>query len=262
MKPLASYYLLRLAVAINLSTAVSCVSYGPAITGSELPFVPPPLLDTVATVATGVYGTAGWPLTYHPSDNNYLMGVGVYQTRTRPLNSTRNAGWSFAYGGMAYTGQYKPGSNNTRHSYAGGLLHGAARWHYRVAHRLEWVLEPTLSLYYEGGEYLRFRQQNLPEETTQRANPVSATIHFSQWLRYQLNDHWVVTGAYTAGLPLDVPFFQYSFSGTLALSRGAFTVWSRLGVHINVMSPARLNDQTLTIGVGYRMFNYRNKPPY
>ncbi len=244
-------------VTFGLSTLLGCVSYGPAVTGSELPFVPVVALDTVATVATGVYGTVAWPLTYEVDNSNHLVGIGGYQTRGLPQVVEESTGWSFVYGGMAYAGGYETNHVATAYSYTGGMLHGAARWHMFSDRRSDLVLEPALSFFYEGGNYLRFRQQNAQEMTTQRPGPVSATLQFSQLIHYRFNDDWVITGVYTTGLPLDNLFSKYSFSGTLALTRGSLTAWTRPGVHINVLSLTRLTDWTLGIGISHCLRNNR-----
>ena len=237
--------------ATSLSTLLGCVSYGPALTGSESPFVPIVALDTVATVTTGVYGTVAWPLTYDADNRNWLVGLGAYQTRGLPQAIKGRAGWSFVYGGMAYAGRYDANPTAEEYSYAGGALHGAARWHLFGDERSDFVMEPALSFFYEGGDYLRFRRQNAVETMGQQPGPVSATAQLSQILYYRLNDDWVATGVYTTGLPLDNVFSEYSFSGTLALTRGGLTVWARPAVHINILSLSTLTDWTLGTGISY-----------
>ena len=95
--------LTQFALVMAFCCLTGCISYGPALVGSEAPFVPVPVLDTVATTATGVYGMVGWPLVYNVNDRNQLVGAGVYQTCSLPAPSTSNLrGWSFVYGGAVY----------------------------------------------------------------------------------------------------------------------------------------------------------------
>ena len=248
---------------VGLACLTGCISYGSALVGSEAPFVPIPVLDTVATTATGVYGMVGWPLVYNVNDRNQLVGAGVYQTRSLPAPSTSNLrGWSFVYGGAAYMGRYQVDSIGTvapeqeQYTYHGGLLHGAARWQLWSDDRVDFTLEPALSIFYEGGDYFHFRQRaNREPQSIVDTHPVSATLHFSQILRYRLNDYWDITGVYTSSLPLDNVFSQYTFSGTLAVSRRRLTLWARPGVHINISSLSGLTDWSTAAGLGYRLSN-------
>lgn len=254
MKPLVSQIVFRFALVISISTLVGCVSYGPAITGGELPFVPISSLDTVPTASVGGYGILAWPITYDAQNTNRLVGLGGYRTRGVPISPQGSNGWSFVYGAMAYTGQYTLNADSTdiEYRYTGGMLHGATRWHWLIGQNFDFVLEPSLSIFYEGGNYLHFRRQSILEGADYQANPLSATLNFSQIVRYRVNDRWSATGVYTTGLPLDRLLSKYSFSGTLALTRDQFTVWVRPGVHINVVSLAGLTSRTVSMGGSYR----------
>lgn len=157
MKRLVSHVtqssLVQFVSAITLACLAGCASYGPALVGSEAPFVPISTLDTVATTATGAYGMVGWPLVYDVNDRNQLVGAGVYQTRSLPSpNMADLRGWSFVYGGAAYVGQYRVDSmgmaaaEQEQYTYSGGLLHGAARWQLWSDGRADFALEPALSI--------------------------------------------------------------------------------------------------------------------
>lgn len=246
------------------ATLSGCVSYGPALLGNEHPFVPLAALDTVPTVSTGAYGTLGWPQTYEPSDDNRLAGVGVYQTRSRAVRRSgqdpnrRTPGWSFVYGGMGYAGRYRVERDSASYQYQGGLVHGAARLHLPINQRATFALEPALSVFYETGNYLRFREEAHADtlnlwRSADEARPLSATLLFSQILDYRLNDHWALTGVYTTGLPLNQFLSRYQFSGTLAVTRDQFTLWARPGLNLNVYGPLAVADYTIATGLGCRI---------
>ena len=234
-----------------------CVSYGPALLGNEQPFVPLPTLDSLPTVTTGAYGTLGWPIAYWPDDNNTLMGAGVYQSRNLSYHSPdRKRGWSFVYGAMGYTGRYHVGRDSTAYRYGGGLLHGAARLHLPISERVTFVLEPGLSLFYEDGRYLDFRQEARLDSLsfgTDSARPLSATLLFSQTLNYRLNEHWSLAGVYTTGLPTNQFLFRYQFSGTLAVTRDQLTLWARPTLHLSIYGPLATGNRTLATGASYRL---------
>ena len=242
---------------IGLAALSGCVSYGPALLGNEQPFVPVATLDSVPTVTTGAYGTLAWPQAYGFDDHNTLVGAGVYQSRSLAYRSAdRQPGWSFVYGGMGYSGRYHVGTDSATYRYGGGLLHGAARLHLPISKRATFVLEPALSLFYENGQYLRFRQEVREDSLSfivDSARPLSATLLFSQTLNYRLNDHWTLTGVYTTGLPLNQFLFRYQFSGTLAVTRDRFTLWARPGLHLNVYALLPVADYTVATGLGYQL---------
>ncbi len=246
------------------SVLPGCISYGPALLGNEYPFVPLADLDTVPTVSTGAYGTLGWPQTYEPNDGNRLAGAGVYQSRSRAVRrphqdpNRRSPGWSFVYGGMGYAGRYRVGRDSVSYQYQGGMVHGAARLHLSINKRATFVLEPALSVFYETGDYLRFREAARADtlsllRSVDTAQPLSATLLFSQIINYQINNHWTIAGAYTTGLPLNQFLTRYQFSGTLAVTRDQFTLWARPGMHLSTFSPIALIDYTLATGLGYRI---------
>ncbi len=259
MKVLTRFSLLWFTVALaNWALLTSCVSYGPALLGNEQPLVPLATLDSVPTVSTGAYGTLGWPTAYWPDDNNTLIGAGVYQSRNLSYHSPdRKRGWSFVYGAMGYTGRYHVGRDSTAYRYGGGLLHGAVRLHLPISERLTFVLEPGLSLFYEDGRYLDFRQEVLRQDSlsfsTDAARPLSATLLFSQTLNYRLNDHWSVMGVYTTGLPTNQFLFRYQFSGALAVTRDQLTLWARPGLHLSIYGVLAAADYTLATGMSYRL---------
>ncbi|MGB3850335.1 MAG: hypothetical protein WA958_10235 [Tunicatimonas sp.] len=235
----------------------SCISYGPALLGSEQPVVPLATLDSVPTVATGGYGTLGWPIGYGLNDGNTLVGAGVYQSRSLAYHSqNRKRGWSFVYGAMGYAGRYRVARDSSSYRYGGGLLHGAARWHLPISERATFVLEPGLSLFYEDGSYRSFRQEVRQDSlsfSTDAAQPLSATLLFSQTLHYRLNAHWSLMGVYTTGLPTNQFLFRYQFAGALAVTRDQLTLWARPAVHLSIYGPLAAADYTLATGLSYQL---------
>ncbi len=259
MKVLTRFSLLWFTVALaNWALLTGCVSYGPALLGNEQPVVPLATLDSVPTVTTGAYGTLGWPITYGPDDDNTLMGAGVYQSRNLSYHSqNRKRGWSFVYGAMGYTGRYRVESDSATYRYGGGALHGSARWHLPISERITFVLEPGLSLFYEDGRYLDFRQEVLRQDSlsfsTDSAQPLSATLLFSQMINYRINNHWNIMGGFTTGLPFNQFLFRYQFSGVVAVTREQFTLWTRPGLHLSVYGPLPTGGYTLATGMSYRL---------
>ena len=258
MKLSIRFFLVWFTVALgSWALLTGCVSYGPALLGSEQPFVPLATLDSVPAVTTGAYGTLGWPIAYGPDDNNTLMGAGVYQSRNLSYHSpNRKRGWSFVYGAMGYTGRYRVGRDSTAYRYGGGLLHGAARLHLPISERVTFVLEPGLSLFYEDGRYLDFRREDRQDSlsfSTDSARPLSATLLFSQTLNYRLNEHWSLTGSYITGLPTNQFLFRYQFSGALAVTRDQLTLWVRPTLHLSIYGPLATGNRTLATGASYRL---------
>ncbi len=134
MKQYAKYFTTVVCL-INVLIASSGCAYGPALLGSELPIVPLPAPDTVQKVNTYLLGHAAWPGVYGTEDKNFLAGVGVQRTVSLPFDRRYNSiAWSYAYGGMAYQGNYQLYNTSLQQfglstkSYYGGLLHGAVRF--------------------------------------------------------------------------------------------------------------------------------------
>ena len=252
----------RWAAALLLS---GCTVYNPAFLGSELPVIPVQPLDTVASSIWSAHGSVGKPLTYHygENDKNELLSFGVYRRYSRAyrrlLYFPQQRGVSFAYGAMAYAGRYQAARGSTpltTYHYHGGMLHGAMRHHLGGSERLSLVLETSASLFFEGGEY--FREFNPVNQAGLVAPilaffslPLVASLQVSFMPHLQLNRHWSITNAYTAGLTGYDILSYYQFSGALAVSRQRFTLWSRAALHLSTSSSFDSPRWTVTTGLSY-----------
>ena len=245
-------------------TLFGCTSYGPALVGSELPFVSVVSPDTVKKSATEVYATAGWPQIYAFDDRNFLASAGAHRIQTLSMDVSKNIGWSFAYGGMAYAGRYSLDStrfvDRDSYGYVGGVVYALARMHISSKERTEGFIEPALSVYYEGGDYLDFRRQYAVDSTAlalPSTNALSATLHFSYGARYRVNEYWVLFATQTNSIPLHSALLQYGFSGTITVARGRLSVWSRPAVYINLTSLAAFTHWTFAHGISYQLARSR-----
>ncbi|MFP4092597.1 MAG: hypothetical protein ACLFT3_19970 [Cyclobacteriaceae bacterium] len=252
-------------VLLYLWLTAACVSYGPGISGNEYPFVPVPALDTVAHTSTTAFVAGGLPQTYAFNDRNYLVGAGMMQTKTLPTPFPHQSnGWSFVYGGMAYTGRYalkdppdlvrEIARNDSVFQYNGGMVYAAARWHIWSDSKHTFLLEPSISVYMEQGDYFVFRSRFNRDQFLRNTSPVTATLMFSQILQYKINQDWSLTGIFTTALPADLFLLRYNFSGTAGVSYKRSSFWLQPSVHINPGSLLGLTDLSIRGGISYHIF--------